>query len=202
MDAYGPFPFTDLPHDYNQAVEKRGADFVIKNGTVPWRAEEMYAQLRDAFKQLPTCTYARDNVKLFSSVLSHYIGDSLQPSTPPSTTTAQITDQQGIHSRFETELFDRYEDKLRFVPGPLAPIPNAREFLFANADRQLQLVEPILAADREAVQGRTELRRRVFRRDVREDRADHGEADVGRDDRGRVDDYAAWTDAGQAGAAG
>ena len=41
MDAYGPFPFTDLPRDYKQAVEKRGADFVIKNGTVPWRGEEM-----------------------------------------------------------------------------------------------------------------------------------------------------------------
>src|SRR4029077_12943118 len=61
MDAYGPFPFKDLPHDYAEAVAKRGADFVTKNGTVPWRAQEVYVQLRDAFKQLPTQGYARDN---------------------------------------------------------------------------------------------------------------------------------------------
>src|SRR3954465_4284381 len=46
MDSYGPFPFTALPHDYNAAVAARGADFVIKNGTVPWRAQEVYDQLR------------------------------------------------------------------------------------------------------------------------------------------------------------
>src|SRR4051794_26557357 len=65
MDAYGPFPFKDLPHDYQQAVEARGQEFVTKQGTVPWRAEEVYHLLRDAFKQLPTRDYARDNIKLF-----------------------------------------------------------------------------------------------------------------------------------------
>src|SRR4029077_10929851 len=30
MDSYGPFPFRDLPHDYNEAVAKRGVDFVLK----------------------------------------------------------------------------------------------------------------------------------------------------------------------------
>jgi len=156
MDAYGPFPFAELPRDYKQAVEKRGADFVSKNGTVPWRAEEIYGQLRDAFKQLPTAPYARDNVKLFSSVLSHYVADSHQPFHAAVNYDGQMTNQQGIHSRFETELFDRYQDKLRFTPGPLAPIPNAREFLFTTLTDSFQLVEPILVADREAVKGRTE----------------------------------------------
>ncbi|HEY3883734.1 MAG TPA: hypothetical protein VGL62_00905, partial [Vicinamibacterales bacterium] len=45
MDNYGPFPFTSIPHDYNEAVAKRGLDFVTKNGTVPWRADEMYGRL-------------------------------------------------------------------------------------------------------------------------------------------------------------
>src|SRR5215471_19978483 len=46
MDNWGPFPFSDLPHDYKAAVAKRGEDFVIKQGTVPWRAEEIYNRLR------------------------------------------------------------------------------------------------------------------------------------------------------------
>jgi len=154
MDAYGPFPFRDLPHDYKEAVAKRGAPFVIKNGTVAWRADEIYAQLRDAFKQLSALPYARDNVKLFSSVLSHYVADAHQPFHAALNYDGQMTNQQGIHSRFETELFDRYQDKLRFTPGTLTTIPNAKEFVFTTLSDSFQLVEPILAADREAVKGR------------------------------------------------
>src|SRR4051812_311257 len=156
MDAYGPFPFRDLPQDYKEAVEKRGADFVIKNGTVPWRAEEIYNQLRDNFRQLPTAPYARDNVKLFSAVLAHYVGDSFQPFHAAVNYDGQMTNQQGIHSRFETELFDRYQDKLRIAPGPVTIIAEPRAYIFSTLTDSFQLVEPILAADREAVKGRTE----------------------------------------------
>lgn len=155
MDAYGPFPFKDLPHDYKDAVEKRGLDFVIKNGTVPWRAEEIYIELRNAFKGLPNQGYARDNVKLFSSVLSHYVADAHVPFHAVINYDGQMTGQQGIHSRFESELFDRYKDKLRITPGVVATIPNAREFMFATLTGSAQHVEAILAADREAVKGRT-----------------------------------------------
>jgi hypothetical protein len=155
MDAYGPFPFKDLPHDYRQAVESRGQEFVTKNGTIPWRTEEVYGMLRDAFRQLSTREWARDNVKLFSSVLSHYVGDSHQPLHAAVNYDGQLTNQQGIHARFETELFDRYHAKLKIVPGPVAPIASPREFLFATLTDSFQLVEPILAADREAIKGRT-----------------------------------------------
>ena len=126
MDAYGPFPFTDLPRDFKQAVESAAQDFVIKNGTVPWRTEEVYGLLRDAFKQLSTVGYARDNVKLFSSVMSHYVADSHQPFHAAVNYDGQMTNQQGIHSRFETELFDRYRDRLRIAPAPAGADPQRR----------------------------------------------------------------------------
>jgi hypothetical protein len=154
MDAYGPFPFKDLPHDYAEAVAKRGADFVTKNGVVPWRAQEVYVQLRDAFKQLSTSGYARDNVKLFSSVLAHYTGDSFQPLHAAVNYDGRDTGQVGIHSRFETELFDRYRDKLKIAPGPVAPVPDVREYFFANLTDSFSFVDAILASDREAIQGR------------------------------------------------
>jgi hypothetical protein len=154
MDAYGPFPFKDLPHDYNEAVAKFGKDTVIKNGTVPWRTEEIYNQLRESFRQLPTSGYARDNVKLFSSVMAHYIGDSFQPFHAALNYDGQLTGQIGIHARFETELFDSYQDKLHIAPGPIVQIPNAREFVFTALTDSFTFVEPILAADREAIKGR------------------------------------------------
>ena len=158
MDAYGPFPFKDLPHDYKEAVTKRGVDFVLKNGTVPWRAEEIYNRLRDAFKQLAgpnPAPFARDDIKLFSAVLSHYIADSHQPFHAALNYDGQLTGQQGIHSRFETELFDRFQDKLKIAPPPLAPIASAREFMFTTLTDSFTHVDAILAADRDAIQGRT-----------------------------------------------
>lgn len=155
MDAYGPFPFKNLPRDFKEAIAVRGEAFVIKNGTVPWRTEEVYGMLRDAFTQLSTAPYARDNVKLFSSVLSHYVADSFQPFHAALNYDGQMTNQHGIHSRFETELFDRYRDKLRLDPAPAAAVPNVRDFMFATLTDSFQHVDPILAADLAAVKGRT-----------------------------------------------
>ena len=155
MDSWGSFPFEDLPHDYRAAVARRGEDFVVKQGTLPWRVEEIYGRLRDAFKQLAVNDYSRDNVKLFSAVLSHYIGDSFQPFHACANYDGQLTGQNGIHARFESDLFDRLENRIRIAPAPLQSIPNAREFVFATLTDSFRNVDAVLAADKAAVQGRT-----------------------------------------------
>jgi hypothetical protein len=154
MDAYGPFPFSAIPHDFKQAVAARGEDFVTKNGVLPWRTQEMYDRLREAFKQ--TTPYARDDIKLFSAVVAHYIADAFQPFHAAANYDGQLTGQQGIHARFELEMFDRYMDRLRIAPEPIQPITSAREFTFATLTDSFTFVDPILAADRAAVQGREE----------------------------------------------
>ncbi len=154
MDSYGPFPFANLPHDYNAAVAARGVDFVKKNGLVPWRTQEIYDKLRDAFHQLPTAPYARENVKLFSSVIAHYTADAFQPFHAAANYDGQLTGQNGIHSRFEAELFERYQDRLTLAPPPIAAVPNAREFIFATLTDSFSAVQPILDADRDAAKGR------------------------------------------------
>src|SRR5579862_9476042 len=155
MDSWGPFPFADLPHDYKAAVAKRGEEFVLKNGTVPWRAEEIYGRLRDAFKQLAANDYSRDNIKLFSAVLAHYVGDSFQPLHACANYDGQLTGQNGIHSRFESDLFDRLESRMRITPAPLQTVTSAREFVFSTLTDSFKEVDGILAADKQAIQGRT-----------------------------------------------
>lgn len=154
LDSYGPFPFTALPHDYNAAVAARGADFVRQQGLVPWRTQEIYDLLRDAFRQLSTSPYARDNVKLFSALMAHYTADAFQPFHAAANYDGQLTGQNGIHARFETELFDRYQGRLKIAPPPLQPIASAREFIFATLTDSFTSVAPILDADRAAAKGR------------------------------------------------
>src|SRR3990172_4422155 len=41
MDAYGEYPFRDLPRDYEAAVKKFGSEMIVKNGLLPWRTAEI-----------------------------------------------------------------------------------------------------------------------------------------------------------------
>jgi hypothetical protein len=152
MDAYGPYPFKELPHAYDEAVKRYGASFVEKNGTLPWRTEEMYKKLAEAFTQ--TTPYARENIKLFAAVLTHYESDAHQPFHAALNYDGQLTGQWGIHSRFETELFERYRSRVQFNPQLPAPVTNSREFIFDALTQSFPLVQQILAADKGAVQGR------------------------------------------------
>jgi hypothetical protein len=152
MDAYGPPPFKDLPHDYDDAVKRYGLDFVVKNGTLPWRSEEIYRKLVEAFTQ--KAPYSRENIRLFSSVLAHYVADAYQPFHAALNYDGQLTGQWGVHARFETELFDRYESKLHLSPSVPAPVGTPREFVFAALTTSFLLVQPVLDADKAAVGSR------------------------------------------------
>ena len=152
MDAYGAYPFKDLPHDFDEAVKKYGQDFVLKNGTLPWRAEEIYKKLVEAFAQ--KAGYSRDNIKFFSAIIAHYAGDAHVPFHAALNHDGQLTQQWGIHSRFEAELFERYRARLRVTPGPVVSVENPREFLFASLTSGFPYVQQVLDADKAAVEGR------------------------------------------------
>jgi hypothetical protein len=152
MDAYGPYPFPDLPHDFDEAVKRYGRDFVERNGTLPWRVEEIYGRLVEAFTQ--KTPYSRDNIRFFSSVIAHYVADAHVPFHAALNHDGQLTRQWGIHARFETELFERYRSRLKPTPGPVAPVPRSREFAFAILTQSFPLVQPVLDADQAAVANR------------------------------------------------
>jgi hypothetical protein len=152
LDAYGPYPFKELPHDYEQVVQRYGRDFVEKNGLLPWRAQEMYVKLVEAFTQ--KAPYARENIKFFASVVSHYVGDAHVPFHAALNHDGQLMGQAGLHARFETELFEKYRGQLTVTPPPVVPVPNPREMMFAALTESFSLVQPILDADKAAAAGR------------------------------------------------
>jgi len=151
MDAYGPPPFQALPRDVDEAVKRYGKDFINKNGLLPWRAHEMQAKLVEAFmlKQ----TYSRENIKLFSSVVAHYLSDAQVPFHASLNHDGQLTGQWGIHSRFEAELFERYRDRLQ-VSAKIVKIANVRDFTFDSLTGSFANVQTVLDADKAAVAGR------------------------------------------------
>lgn len=152
MDAYGPYPFKDLPREFDAAVQKYGRDFVLKNGTLPWRGEEIYKKLVEAFQQ--KAPYSRDNIKFFSAVIGHYTSDAHVPFHAALNHDGQLTQQWGIHSRFESELFERNRSRLRVVPGPVVRVEHPRDFIFEALISGFPYVQQVLEADKAAVAGR------------------------------------------------
>jgi len=152
MDAYGPAPFDAIPHDKDAAIAKFGKDMVQKNGLLPWRVEEMYGKLVRAFADAKTDRpYAKDNIKFLSAVLAHYVGDAHVPFHAVLNHDGQLTNQQGLHSRFESQMFDRYRLRLRIRPAPITVTTSPRDFIFDTLAVSASLAEPMLAADRDAI---------------------------------------------------
>jgi hypothetical protein len=148
MDAFGNDPRNDLPRDFDAAVAKFGRDTIMKNGVLPWRAQEIFTKLIEAFQSWTKGEpWAADNVKFFSAVLAHYISDAHVPFHAVVNYDGQLTNQHGIHARFETELFQRYRDRLTIQPPPLVEAPNVRDFVFDVLLSSMTMVEGVLQAD-------------------------------------------------------
>ncbi len=158
MDAYGPPPFTAVPRDFDAAVATHGKDFVLKNGTLPWRGQEFYDKLVKAFDDVKAGRpYALDNVSFYAAVLSHYAGDAHVPFHAALNYDGQLTQQHGIHARFESDLYARARERLTVAPAPLTPVPaTVRDYFFDTLAASYAFVEGILAADKAAIGQATE----------------------------------------------
>jgi hypothetical protein len=152
---YGAYPFTALPREYGAAVERFGLTTLKRNGTLPWRTAELFGQLRRAFEGFPRRTaYAASDAVLFSAVAAHYIQDAYQPLHATDNYDGRRTGQQGVHARFERDLFERYESRLTTIPAPPIPMASPRDAAFDALLGSHQLVTSLLEADREAAGGR------------------------------------------------
>ena len=150
--GYGPYPFRALPRDYDAAVAKFGLSRIEANGTVPWRAAEFFDRLRRAFEAYPGRgpTGGLD-VLFFSAALGHYVADAHVPFHAVVDYDGQRTGQRGIHARFESVLFERYEARLSITARAVLPIDEPRDFVFDRIVEGTTLVPAILQSDRAAL---------------------------------------------------
>nr|ALS88978.1 zinc dependent phospholipase C [uncultured bacterium] len=155
FDAYGPYPFKDLPREYGEALKKHGIDKLTQNGLVPWRTQEIAGRLIRGFEALRNNgPYAQSDIRFFSAIIGHYVADAHVPLHAVLNYNGQLTGQTGIHNRWEDELFVRYRQQLVIKPGSLVTIGNERDFIFDTLLESSQQVDRLLAADRKAIADR------------------------------------------------
>jgi Zinc dependent phospholipase C len=154
-DGYGPYPFAGLPRNLEAAIKKFGKATVDRNGTLPWRTEEMYGKLKDAFAAYPRRgSFARFDILFYSAWLGHYVSDAHVPLHAVTDSDGQKSGQRGIHTRFEALMFERYVKQLKLAPKRIQPVRNPLDFTFDTLLQGTQLVPTILEADRSAIGSR------------------------------------------------
>lgn len=157
FEAFGPYPFDGLPRDYATAVQKFGKDVVHTQGLLPWRAAEFYGNLQREFaslKRQPAPGYAVDNIVLYAAVLAHYVSDGHVPLHAVVNYNGQLTGQDGVHSRWESELFERNRARLTMAPAPVKSVRNPRDFMFDVLLASNRAAATVLQSDKQAAEGR------------------------------------------------
>jgi hypothetical protein len=103
IDRYGKYPFSDLPHQYEEAVKKYSDSTVKQNGTVVWRIADYTKKLTQAMRE-----QNRSDILYFAANLGHYVADCHVPLHATENYDGQLTGQQGIHARWESDYPERF----------------------------------------------------------------------------------------------
>src|SRR5438067_5722 len=155
VKEYGDYPFKELPREYDTALEKFGMATLKRNGLLPWREAEEFGNLRRAMQSFGRdAAFAGIETVLFAAVASHYIQDAHQPLHATNNFDGQLTGQHGVHARFESTLFERFQSRLTINPPAVHPIANARDAAFDVLLESYRLVQAVLDADKAAIAGK------------------------------------------------
>lgn len=157
LDHYGKYPFNELPREYDRAIQKFGREVVHEQGLLPWRTQEFYGKLQREFeglKRKSPSPYAADNIVLFAALIAHYVSDGHVPLHSVVNYDGQLTDQHGLHSRWESELFERNRTRIRIAPSAPKPVADPREAMFQTLLASHLLAEGVLQSDKKAALGR------------------------------------------------
>ncbi len=144
IDRYGQYPFNELPRSFDEAVKKFGRATVDSNGTVPWRIVEFTHKLSDAMRR----RNAREII-FYSSNLGHYIADAHVPLHTTENYDGQLTDQKGIHARWESRLSEKFGAEYQLGPETVEYIADPLAKAFEIVLESYRLVDSVLALDRE-----------------------------------------------------
>ena len=148
IDIYGPYPFVELPHNYDDAVAKFGVEAVTKRGLATWRIADYTWLLSEAMKSGDA-----EKIVQTAGALAHYVEDIHMPLHVVKNYNGQLTNQHGVHQRFEDDMVDVYAEKIRLTPKMAVEIEDPLETAFDIVLDSYVYADNLLHADRKAKLG-------------------------------------------------
>jgi hypothetical protein len=147
IDAYDRFPFREFERRF-VTEQWNPPPSELTHGDSVWEIERYTLRLAEDLRRRRWD--AADHDAVFAA---HYATDLTQPLHTLINYDGQLTNQRGIHARFETDLVGDLADRWTLRPGPATLIPNLRARIFHELVESYANREVIFSADREAAAG-------------------------------------------------
>lgn len=144
IDYYGKYPYSELPHIWNDAVAKYGEDTLAANGIVPWHVQVMLNRLTNAFKEKNFSLIMKN-----SAEIGHYIADAHVPLHASSNHNGQLTNQRGIHGFWESRVPELLAEKqFDFFIGKAEYIENPGKFIWERVLESGKAADSVLTFEK------------------------------------------------------
>lgn len=152
LEPFNASPAHDLPLDFNKAIDKYSLDTLKRYGYVPYQIIAVKDKLTQAFK-----LKNKDSILFYAADLGHYISDANVPLHTTINYDGQLTNQQGLHSLWESMIpeleMEQYNlnsgHKVRYLRNPIKDV-------FRAIKRAHELVPDMLAKEVETTQSFTD----------------------------------------------
>ena len=144
IDNYTEFRSTGrIVSTYDSLVSLHGATTVSKNGILPYATRNTYDSLKNCFKKLQW-----HKAMLFASDLGHYVGDGHMPMHLTANYDGGSTGNNGIHSRYESDMVGAYQTNLNNYTGSsVTHVSNINNYVFTYIYRNYHYVDSVIIAD-------------------------------------------------------
>jgi hypothetical protein len=142
IDYYPEFFTGTLPHNLDRLITLYDLSIVQNNGIIPWIIEEW----TDSLSTLMAAGQW-DDVWQIAAELGHYVADSHQPLHLTLNYNGQRTGNDGIHSRYETQMINPHLAQLPLATGTGKYWPNVIDSVFLTIEEIYPYVDSIMIAD-------------------------------------------------------
>jgi len=129
--------YHNLPRNLDSMFLIYGRDYTRSNGTLPWAIKMVLDSLTAQFVQGNSA-----KIETTMSDLGHYVGDGYQPLH-----CTENYNPSGLHSRYETQLINRFETYLTISQDSAQYIASPLDYIFSFIYQSNALVDTLIAAD-------------------------------------------------------
>jgi hypothetical protein len=134
-----------IEENFGVACKRYGREKVIKDGTLPWATDSTYRALVQDFK-----SENWEQAVLTAADLGHYVGDGFMPLHLTANYDGQLSEQTGIHRRYEETMIDKHIDQISFKTSTVKRITNVKSYIFRYIYNNYSNVGSLLLADAKA----------------------------------------------------
>ena len=142
IDYYPEFFTGTLPHTWQGMIDLYGQNIMEDNGLVPWVIEWWMSDLRALME-----AGNWNDVWQIAAELGHYVADSHQALHLTLNYNGQLSNNYGIHSRYETQMINPHLDDIFFPDSIAGYWDSPIDSIFDYIEDIYPLVDLVMVAD-------------------------------------------------------